>query len=99
MEYRLLGPSGVRVSPLCLGTMNFGGATAEADSIRMIHQAMEAGINFLDSADVYNRGESERVVGKALDGPRRAKVVLATKAYFPTSKKPNDRGNSRRHIL
>jgi aryl-alcohol dehydrogenase-like predicted oxidoreductase len=99
MEYRLLGPTGVRVSPLCLGTMNFGGPTAEADSIRMIHQALDAGINFLDSANVYNRGESERVVGKALVGDRRAKVVLATKAHFPQSDDPNDRGNSRRHIL
>lgn len=99
MEYRLLGPTGVRVSPLCLGTMNFGGPTAEADSIRIIHQALDAGINFLDSANVYNRGESERVVGKALAGDRRAKVVLATKAHFPQSDDPNDRGNSRRHLL
>jgi len=99
MEYRLLGPTGVRVSPLCLGTMNFGGATAETDSIRMIHQALEAGINLLDSANVYNHGESERVVGKALADGRRAKVVLATKAHFPMSNDPNDRGNSRRHLL
>ena len=99
MEHRLLGPTGVRVSPLCLGTMNFGGPTAEPESIRMIHQALDAGINFLDSANVYNHGESERVVGRALDGARRAKVVLATKVHFPMSNDPNDRGNSRRHIL
>ncbi len=99
MEYRLLGPTGVRVSPLCLGTMNFGGPTGEADSIRMIHQALDAGINFLDSANVYNDGESERVVGKALGDGRRQRVVLATKVHFPMSKDPNDRGNSRRHIL
>ncbi|MGH2620419.1 MAG: aldo/keto reductase [Anaerolineales bacterium] len=99
MEYRLLGPTGVRVSPLCLGTMNFGGVTGEADSIRMIHQALDAGINFLDSANVYNHGESERVLGRALADGRRAQVVLATKAHFPMSEDPNDQGNSRRHIL
>jgi aryl-alcohol dehydrogenase-like predicted oxidoreductase len=98
MEYRLLGPTGVRVSPLCLGTMNFGGATPEPESIRMIHRALDAGINFLDSANVYNAGESERVVGRALAGGQRSQVVLATKVHFPTSADPNDRGNSRRHI-
>lgn len=99
MEYRLLGPTGVRVSPLCLGTMNFGGPTTEADSVRMIHMALDAGINFLDSANVYNRGESERVVGLALQGGKREKVVLATKVHFPQSDDPNDRGSSRRHIM
>lgn len=98
MNYRRLGRSGVRVSPLCLGTMNFGGPTAEDESIRMIHAALDAGINFLDSANMYNAGESERVVGKALAG-RRERVVLATKAHFPQSDDINDRGNSRRHIL
>jgi aryl-alcohol dehydrogenase-like predicted oxidoreductase len=78
--------------------MNFGGATPEAESIRMIHRALDAGINFLDSANVYNQGESERVVGRALAGGRRSQVVLATKVHFPTSPDPNDRGNSRRHI-
>ena len=99
METRNLGRTGVKVSPLCLGTMNFGGPTPEADSIRIIHRALDAGINFLDTANMYNAGESERVVGKALAGGRRPKVILATKVHFPQSDDPNDRGNSRRHIL
>ncbi len=99
MEYRPLGSTGVRVSPLCLGTMNFGGQTSERDSIRLTHKALDAGINFVDCANVYNRGESERVLGKALQDGRREKVVLATKVHFPQSDDPNDRGNSRRHIL
>jgi aryl-alcohol dehydrogenase-like predicted oxidoreductase len=99
MKYRLLGRTGVRVSPLCLGTMNFGGPTPEKESIRIIHKALEAGINFIDTANMYVEGESERVVGKALDGGRREKIVLATQVHFPQSDDPNDRGNSRRHIL
>jgi len=98
MEYRILGRTGVRVSPLCLGTMNFGGPTPEPESIRIIHQALDAGINFVDTANMYVRGESERVVGKALTDGRRDKVILATKVHFPQSDDPNDRGNSRRHI-
>jgi aryl-alcohol dehydrogenase-like predicted oxidoreductase len=99
MDYRLLGRTGVRVSPLCLGTMNFGGPTPEDESIRMIHIALEAGINFIDTANMYVDGESERVVGKALNDGRRTKVILATKVHFPQSDDPNDRGNSRRHIM
>ena len=99
MEYRLLGRTGVRVSPLCLGTMNLGGPTPEPEAIRMIHRSLEAGINFLDSANVYNKGGSEEVVGKALSDGRRHQVILATKVHFPQSDDPNDRGNSRRHIL
>jgi aryl-alcohol dehydrogenase-like predicted oxidoreductase len=99
MEHRPLGRTGVRVSPLCLGTMNFGGPTPEADSIRIIHKALDAGINFVDTANVYNRGESERVLGRALQDGRRPRVILATKVHFPQSEDPNDRGNSRRHIL
>ena len=83
MDHRLLGRTGVRVSPLCLGTMNFGGGTAEADAVRMVHAALDAGINFVDTADVYNAGESERIVGKALAG-RRDEVVLATKVHGRT---------------
>ncbi len=98
MDYRLLGRTGVRVSPLCLGTMNFGGVTNEADSIAIIHAALEAGINFVDTANVYNSGQSEIVVGKALRD-RRDKVVLATKVHFKVGDGPNDEGNSRRHIL
>lgn len=100
MEYRLLGASGVKVSPLCLGTMNFGGATPEKESIEMIHQALDAGINFVDTANVYNGGESEVVVGKALqDNHRRDKVILATKVYNNMGDGPNDRESSRFHIM
>ncbi|MAG57741.1 MAG: aldo/keto reductase [Planctomycetes bacterium] len=99
MEHRLLGRTGLRISPLCLGAMNFGDPTPEADSIRIIHAALDAGINIVDTADMYGRGESERVVGRALAAGRRGRVVLATKAHFPMSEDPNDRGNSRRHLL
>jgi aryl-alcohol dehydrogenase-like predicted oxidoreductase len=99
MEYRLLGRTGVRVSPLCLGTLNFGGPTPEDEAIRMIHNALDAGLNFIDTANAYVNGESERVVGKALADGRRQNVILATKVHFPVSDDPNDRGNSRRHIL
>jgi aryl-alcohol dehydrogenase-like predicted oxidoreductase len=99
MDYRLLGRTGVLVSPLCLGTMNFSGPTPEADSIRMVHKAMDAGINFIDTANTYVNGGSETVLSKALAGGRRQHVILATKVYFPMSDDPNDRGASRRHIL
>jgi 1-deoxyxylulose-5-phosphate synthase len=98
VEYRLLGSTGVRVSPLALGTMNFGSGTNAPDSIRMTHAALDAGINLVDTADVYNGGESERIVGKAL-ADRRDRVVLATKVHFRTGEGPNDQGNSRLHIL
>jgi 1-deoxyxylulose-5-phosphate synthase len=98
MDYRLLGRTGVRVSPLCLGTMNFGGVTNEADSIAIIHAALDAGINFVDTANTYNGGQSEVVVGKAVRD-RREKVVLATKVHFKVGDGPNDEGNSRLHIL
>jgi aryl-alcohol dehydrogenase-like predicted oxidoreductase len=98
MDYRLLGRTGARVSPLCLGTMNFGGVTNEEDSIRIIHAALDAGINFVDTANVYNDGQSEVVVGKALRD-RRDKAVLATKVHFKMGDGPNDEGNSRLHIL
>ena len=99
MEYRSLGRTGVMVSPLCLGTMNFGGPTSEQESIAILDRALEAGINFVDTANVYNKGESERIVGKATAGPRRHRVLLATKGHFPMSDDPNDQGNSRFHIL
>jgi aryl-alcohol dehydrogenase-like predicted oxidoreductase len=98
MEYRLLGRTGVKVSPLCLGAMNFGGATQEADSIRIIHAALDAGINFVDTANVYNEGQSEIVVGKAL-ASRRSQVILGTKVHGKMGEGPNDQGNSRLHIL
>ncbi len=98
MEYRFLGRTGVKVSPLCLGAMNFGGVTSEADSIRIIHAALAAGFNFIDTANVYNKGNSEIVVGKALAG-RRSQVILATKVHGKMGDGPNDEGNSRLHIL
>jgi len=99
MEYRYLGPTGVRISPLCLGTWNFGDPTPEAEAIRMTHMALDAGINLIDTADMYGHGASETIVGKALQG-RREKVILATKVYFPTDDSdPNARGISRKHIM
>ena len=100
MEYRPLGRTGVQVSKLCLGTMMFGawGNTDHDDSIRIIHRALDAGINFVDTADVYSAGESEEIVGKALKG-RRDDVVLATKFWGPMGEDVNRRGVSRRWII
>ncbi|MBI84364.1 MAG: NADP-dependent oxidoreductase [Planctomycetaceae bacterium] len=98
MQYRKLGRTGVDVSSLCLGTMMFGGATNEKDSIRIIHRALDAGINFVDTANIYNQGESEVVVGRGLVD-RRERVVLATKAGVPVGEGPNMRGASRHHLL
>ncbi len=97
MHYVQLGRSGVRVSRLCLGTMNFAAPTDEATSISMVHQALDFGLNFVDTADLYAAGESERIVGKALAG-RRDQVVLATKGVIPTGDGPNDHGASRKHL-
>src|SRR5688572_1590041 len=97
MDYRLLGRTGVRVSPLCLGTMMFGAQTNAADSIRIIHKALDLGINFVDTADMYGAGESERVVGKAI-ADKRASVVLATKGRNKMGEGPNDAGASRLHM-
>jgi aryl-alcohol dehydrogenase-like predicted oxidoreductase len=101
IEYRNLGSTGVKVSPLCLGAMMFGawGNTDREDSIRIIHRALDAGINFIDTADVYSRGESEEIVGKALAGGRRDSVVLATKVHGTMGEDPNEYGNSRRWIV
>ena len=100
MEYRQLGRTGVQVSPLCLGTMNFGGVTPEDTSIRIIERALDAGINFIDTANVYNAGESERVIGKALAKVGgRDRLVVATKVFNPMGKDPNARGGSRYHII
>jgi aryl-alcohol dehydrogenase-like predicted oxidoreductase len=100
MEYRPLGRTGVQVSKLCLGTMMFGawGNSDHDDSIRIIHAALDAGINFVDTADVYSAGESEEIVGKALKG-RRDDVVLATKFFVPMGDDPNQRGGSRRWMI
>ena len=101
MELRLLGRTGVQVSPFCLGAMMFGawGNADHAESIRIIHRALDAGINFIDTADVYSRGESEEIVGKALAGGRRDNVVLATKFHASMGDDPNESGNSRRWIV
>lgn len=100
MEYRTLGRTGVSVSALCLGTMMFGpwGNTDEDECVRMIHEALDAGINFLDTADVYGEGRSEEIVGRSLKG-RRDDVVLATKVHGEMGKGPNERGNSRLWIM
>ncbi len=100
MNYRPLGRTGIQVSPYALGAMMFGAVANpdHDDSIRIIHRALDAGINFIDTADFYSRGESEEIVGKALKG-RRDDVVLATKAHLPMGEDPNQRGNSRRWIV
>jgi aryl-alcohol dehydrogenase-like predicted oxidoreductase len=97
----MLGRTGVKVSPLCLGAMMFGswGNPDHDDSVRIIHRALDAGINFIDTADVYSRGESEEIVGKALADGRRDEVVLATKVHGDMAELPNRRGNSRRWII
>jgi aryl-alcohol dehydrogenase-like predicted oxidoreductase len=100
MELRTLGHTGVKVSPLCLGAMMFGawGERDHDESIRIIHAALDAGINFVDTADVYSRGESEEIVGKALRG-RRDDVILATKVHGRMGDDPNEFGNTRRWIV
>jgi aryl-alcohol dehydrogenase-like predicted oxidoreductase len=100
MQYRPLGRTGIKVSPYALGAMMFGviGNPDHDDSIRIIHKSLDAGINFIDTADAYSHGESEEVVGKALKG-RRDSVVLATKVHLPMGDDPNQQGNSRRWIM
>jgi aryl-alcohol dehydrogenase-like predicted oxidoreductase len=100
MKYRTLGRTGIQVSPYCLGAMMFGamGNPDHDDSVRIIRRALDAGINFVDTADVYSGGESEVIVGKALKG-RRGDVVLASKVHYPMGEDPNHRGNSRRWII
>jgi aryl-alcohol dehydrogenase-like predicted oxidoreductase len=97
---RELGRTGVKVSPLCLGAMMFGawGETDHDESIRIIHRALDSGINFIDTADVYSGGESEEIVGKALAGGRRDNVILATKVHGSMGDDLNEFGNSRRWI-
>jgi aryl-alcohol dehydrogenase (NADP+) len=99
MEYRNLGRAGVKVSPLCLGTMMFGawGNRDRGECIRMIHRALDAGVNFIDTANIYAAGESEEIVGEALAG-RRERVVLATKVWGAMGEGPNQRGLSRKAI-
>jgi aryl-alcohol dehydrogenase (NADP+) len=100
MQYRTLGGTGIKVSPYCLGAMMFGAMANpdHDDCIRIIHKALDAGVNFIDTADFYSRGESEAIVGEALKG-RRDNVVLATKAHLPMGDDPNQQGNSRRWLI
>jgi aryl-alcohol dehydrogenase-like predicted oxidoreductase len=101
MQYRTLGRTGIKVSPYALGAMMFGATIGNPDhdnSVRIVHKALDAGINFVDTADAYSRGESEEIVGKALKG-RRDDVILATKLGLPMGGDPNQRGSSRRWIM
>src|ERR687898_1145155 len=100
MDHRLLGSTGVSVSKMCLGAMMFGawGNPDHEDSTRIIHAALDAGINFVDTADVHAQGESEEIVGKALKG-RRDDVFLATKFHGSMGEDPNRQGSSRRWIM
>ena len=97
MDYRYLGRSALKVSPLCLGTMMFGGETEEATAARIIHKAFDAGINFIDTADVYHAGRSEVIVGRAITA-RRDQWVVASKFGFSFSQEPNEQGQSRKWI-
>ena len=100
MHYRNLGRTGVKVSALCLGSDNFLNPTPEEESIRLIDNALDAGINMIDTSNSYMRGESERIIGKALKANgRRHQTVIATKVHYPTGAGPNERGNSRLHIM
>jgi 1-deoxyxylulose-5-phosphate synthase len=109
MDYRSLGTTGMQVSPLCLGAMMFGawGEPDHDESVRIIHRALDEGVNFIDTADVYSQGESEEIVGKALAGGRRDDVILATKFHGPMDVAmmsgeqgdPNTKGNSRRWMI
>ena len=98
MDYTTLGKNGPKVSRICLGTMMFGDATNEADSLRIIDRAIDVGINFIDTANVYNAGESERILAKAIQD-KRDQVFLATKVCGPMGEGINDQGLSRYHIL
>ena len=99
MRYRYLGRTGLKVSELCLGAMTFGRETTETDSFRMLDCFVEAGGNFIDTADVYSQGISEEILGRWLAGKRREDFVIATKVRFPMGAGPNDVGLSRKHII
>ena len=106
MKYTTLGDTRLKVSRLCIGCMSFGGPEATGyewtlgheDSKKIIDRAIDLGINFFDTADVYSNGRSEQIVGRAMQG-RRKSVVLATKVGLPTGDGPNDRGLGRRHVM
>lgn len=100
MKYRKLGNSGLKVSEVGLGSwLTYGESVAEQNAIDCIHKAYDLGINFFDTANVYNRGAAEKVVGQAIQSFQRDSIVLATKVYFPMGEGPNDRGLSRKHIV
>ncbi len=100
MEYRILGRTGVKIAPLCLGTFNFGNPTPEDEAARMVGMALDAGINMLDTADSYTAGESERMIGRILvANGRRSEVFLATKVFYAVGPGPNDAGVSRLHVM
>jgi len=98
MEYRLLGRTGVQVSPLCFGTMSFGGDADEATSAAMFRRCREAGINFFDTANTYSGGRSEEILGRLIAGSR-DELVIGSKVHFPTGPDVNARGSSRRNIM
>jgi aryl-alcohol dehydrogenase-like predicted oxidoreductase len=98
MKYKKMGKTGLKVSQICLGTMNYGDPVDEAECIKIVKSALAAGVNFVDTADVYARKKSEEIVGKALKGERHS-VVIATKVQGPTGPGPNDEGLSRQHIM
>ena len=99
MEYRKIGRAGLKVSEICLGSMTFGGSTDLAEAQRIVDLAFEAGINYIDTADGYSKGVSEEMLGKILQGRRRAQTVIATKFFNPMGPGPNDSGHSRVHIM
>ena len=100
MEYKSLGRTGIKISPLVLGTDNFANPTSEADSAVILCMAIKAGINLIDTSNSYAQGEGERIIGRVLkESNLRNDVLIATKAYYPTGQGPNDRGNSRLHLI
>lgn len=100
MEYRRLGRSGLKVAPLVLGTMNFGNPTEKTDAFAIVDAALDAGINMIDCADIYNQGDAERILGEALErNGRRPDVILTSKVYNRTGQGPNDQGNTWHHII
>ena len=98
MDYVSFGATGIRVSELCLGTMTFGNEADEKTSVAIMDRALDAGINFFDTADIYNGGVTEEIMGRWLQG-HRDEIVLASKVHFPTGEGVNARGNSRLHII
>lgn len=100
MDYRILGRTGLKISPLALGTDNILNPTPEAEAKQMILRALDAGINLIDTSNSYKAGEAERVIGDTLkESGRRDEAIIATKVHYPTGPGPNDRGNSRRHLI